>query len=190
MSSVITFNGPNSPIVPGMNGAVLLAAVAALWAAPVLADPVADFYRGKSITVVSAGEAGGVHSTYAQLISGYIRKYIPRQPAVVIQHMSGAGGNLAMNYLHNVAPRDGSYLGVPLQDVIFNAKLGVAAVRYDAAHVQYLGGADVIRTTVTVMKASGVNSLGDAKHKEVLIGASGKSGQNYIVPIVLNNVLG
>ena len=63
MSSVITFNGPNSPIVPGMNGAVLLAAVAALWAAPVLADPVADFYRGKSITVVSAGEAGGVHST-------------------------------------------------------------------------------------------------------------------------------
>src|SRR5438067_1398208 len=62
--------------------------------------------------------------------------------------MSGAGGNLAMNYLHNVAPRDGSYRGVPLQDLLFNAKLGVAAVRYDGAQAHYLGGADVIRTTV------------------------------------------
>ena len=50
MGSVIIFNGPNSRIVPGIKGlTVFLAAVASLWAAPVLADPVADFYRGKSM---------------------------------------------------------------------------------------------------------------------------------------------
>jgi hypothetical protein len=43
-------------------GAIVpLAAMAVLWTEPVLADPVADFYKGKTITVVSAGEAGGAH---------------------------------------------------------------------------------------------------------------------------------
>jgi tripartite-type tricarboxylate transporter receptor subunit TctC len=153
-------------------------------------DPEADFYRGRTITVVSAGEPGGAHAVYAQIISGHIRKYIPGHPAVAIQHMVGAGGNLAANYLYNVARKDGATIGVPLQDLIFNARLGVAAVKYDAAQAHYLGGADVTRTVVTVMKSSGVTSLDAAKQREVLMGGSGKSGQNYIVPTVLNSVLG
>jgi tripartite-type tricarboxylate transporter receptor subunit TctC len=167
---------------------VLLAA--ALAAAPACADPVADFYRNKSVTVVSAGEAGGAHGVYAQLISAHIKAHIPGNPNVVIQHMVGAGGNLAMNYLHNVASKDGTHIGVPLQDLIVNARIGVAAVKYDPATAHYLGGADVTRTTVTVMKASGVASLEDARRKEVVMGASGKSGQNYVIPTVLNSIVG
>jgi tripartite-type tricarboxylate transporter receptor subunit TctC len=167
-----------------------LAAVAIVWSAPAAADPVADFYRAKTIIVVSGGEVGGAHGVYAQLIVPHIKKYIPGNPNVVIQYMGGAGGNLAMNYLYNIAPKDGTYIGVPLQDLVVNARIAVAAVKYDAAAAHYLGGADVTRTTVTVMKASGVNSLDDARRKEVLMGASGKSGQNYIIPTVLNAVLG
>ncbi len=167
-----------------------LALLAVAGAAPAAADAVADFYRGKTIVVVSAGEVSGAHGAYAQLISAHIKKHIPGNPNIVIQYMVGAGGNLAMNYLYNVAPKDGTYVGVPLQDLIVNARIGVAAVKYDAAEAHYLGGADVTRTTVTVMKASGINSLEDARHKEVLMGASGKSGQNYVIPTVLNAVLG
>jgi tripartite-type tricarboxylate transporter receptor subunit TctC len=167
-----------------------LAAAMAACATPVVADPVADFYRGKTIVVVSGGEVGGAHGAYAQLIVPHIKKHIPGNPNVIIQYMGGAGGNLAMNYLYNIAPKDGTYIGVPLQDLIVNARIAVAAVKYDAAAAHYLGGADVTRTTVTVMKASGVNSLDDARHKEVLMGASGKAGQNYIIPTVLNAVLG
>lgn len=172
-----------------MRGIFALAA-GALWAAPVQADPVADFYSNRTVVVVSAGEVGGAHGTYAQLISAHIKKHIPGNPSIVIQYMAGAGGNLAMNYLYNVAPKDGTYIGVPLQDLIVNARIRVAAVKYDAAKAHYLGGADMTRTTVTVMKSSGVNSLEEARRKEVLIGASGKSGQNYVIPVVLNAVLG
>jgi hypothetical protein len=66
----------------------------------------------------------------------------------------------------------------------------VQAVKYDASQVHYLGGADVTRTTVSVMKRSGVSTLDDAKHKEVLMGSTGKSGQTYIIPVVLNAILG
>ena len=157
---------------------------------PARADPVADFYKDKTITVVSAGEAGGAHGVYAQLIAAYMRKYIPGNPALNVQFMVGAGGNLSMNYLYNVAPKDGTYIGVPLQDLIFNARIGVAAVKYDPSKARYLGGADTTRTTVTVMKSSGIATIEDAHRNEVVIGASGGSGQNYIVPIVLNALLG
>jgi tripartite-type tricarboxylate transporter receptor subunit TctC len=158
-------------------------------ASPARAEAVADFYKDKIVTLVSAGEAGGAHGTYAQLISAHIRKHIPGNPTVVIQYMLGAGGNQAANYLYNVAPKDGTAIGLPLQDLIFNARIGVQAVKYDAAKTHYLGGADVTRTTVSVMKASGVHSLDDARRNEVLMGATGKSGQTYIIPVVLNSML-
>ena len=56
--------------------------------------------------------------------------------------------------------------------------------------MHYLGGADVTRTTVSVWRASGIHTLEDARQREVLMGASGRSGQTYIVPITLNAVLG
>jgi tripartite-type tricarboxylate transporter receptor subunit TctC len=173
-----------------VRGIAALAAVACLSIGPARADAVADFYRDKTVTLVSAGEAGGAHGTYAQLITAHIKKHIPGNPNVVIQYMLGAGGNLAPNHLYNVAPKDGTFIGLPLQDLIFNARIGVQAVKYDAAKAYYLGGADVTRTTVSVMKASGVHSLDDAKRREVLMGATGRSGQTYVIPVVLNSLLG
>jgi tripartite-type tricarboxylate transporter receptor subunit TctC len=167
-----------------------LAITAGLGTLPARADAVADFYKGKTITLVSAGEAGGAHGTYAQVITAHIKKHIPGNPTVVVQYMLGAGGNQAANYLYNVAPKDGTVIGLPLQDLIFNARIGVQAVKYDAAKVHYLGGADITRTTVSVMKASGILTLEDARQKEVLMGSTGKSGQTYIIPVVLNSLLG
>jgi hypothetical protein len=172
-------------------GAIALAALTLLSiAVPARADAVADFYRDKTITLISAGEAGGAHGTYAQLLVQHFRRHVPGNPNIVIQHMVGAGGNLAPNYLHNVAPKDGTAIGHPLQDLIFNARIGIAAVKYDAPKVHYLGGADVTRTTVSVWRASGIHTLEDAKQREVLMGASGRSGQTYIIPVTLNAVLG
>jgi len=168
----------------------ILAAQFAVIAPPAAADPVANFYKGKTVTVVSSGSAGGAHGVYAQLITAHIRQYVPGQPTVIIQYMPGAGGNKAMNYLFNATRDDGTFLGVPLQDVIFSARIGIKAVKYDAAKAHYLGGADVTRTTVTVMKASGIRTIEDAKKKEVLMGASGKSAQPYMIPVVLNALLG
>src|SRR5262245_45050062 len=168
----------------------VLAAIACLSIGPARADAVADFYRDKTITLVSAGEAGGAHGAYAQLIAPHVKKHIPGNPTIAIQYMLGAGGNQAPNYLYNVAPRDGTVIGLPLQDLIFNARIGVHAVKYDPAAAHYLGGADVTRTTVSVMKASGILTLEDARRNEVLMGATGKSGQTYIIPVLLNRMLG
>lgn len=174
-------------MILGQGSAMALCIVAA--GTTVDADPVADFYKGGTITVVSGGGAGGAHGAYAQLISARIGQFIPGRPNVVVQYMPGAGGNKAMNYLYKVTARNGNFVGVPLQDLIFNARVGVKAVKYDAAKARYLGGVDTTRTTVTVMKSGGALTLDDAKRKEVLMAASGRGGQTYLIPVVLNTML-
>ncbi|MFN3890666.1 MAG: hypothetical protein ACK4MV_09730 [Beijerinckiaceae bacterium] len=166
-----------------------LMAIGFMGGASASSDRVADFYRGRTVYVISAGGAGGAHGLYGQVIASHIKRHIPGNPNVVIQYMLGAGGNISMNYLYNVAAKDGTYIGVPLQDLIFNARIGVQEVKYDPKKVRYLGGADTTRTVVSVMRASKIATLRDAADREVLIGTSGRSGQSYIIPVVLNALL-
>ena len=175
-----------------MNRRIVFGLVSAsvLWAVAAQADSVSDFYSGKTVTVVSSGGAGGSHGAYAQLITAHIKNFIPGNPNVIIQYLPGAGGNKAMNYLYNATRDDGTFIGVPLQDLMFNARIGVKGVKYDAGEAHYLGGADVPFVSVTVMKSSGIASLDDAKRKEVMMASAGKGGQTYMVPVLLNSLLG
>ena len=65
----------------------------------------ADVFAGKTVRIiVPAGPAGG-YGLYAQLAANHIGRFIPGNPNVVISHMPGAAGLIAMNYLYEVAPR-------------------------------------------------------------------------------------
>ncbi|MGE0748702.1 MAG: hypothetical protein AB7K86_25805, partial [Rhodospirillales bacterium] len=63
---------------------LFLIAAAAVLALPAQADTVADFYRGKTITVIIASNAGGSHSVYSQFASQYLTRHIPGNPSIVV----------------------------------------------------------------------------------------------------------
>ena len=86
---------------------VLLALFACLCAAPACADPVADFYKGATVTMVVSTSAGGGYDTLARAIARQLGKHIPGHPTLVVSNMPGAGGLIATNYLYSAAPRDG-----------------------------------------------------------------------------------
>jgi tripartite-type tricarboxylate transporter receptor subunit TctC len=154
------------------------------------ADAVADFYKGKTITIVVAAGPGGGHSVYSQALSPGLQKHMPGNPNFIIQNMGGAGGTKAANYLSTAAPQDGTYIGILLQDTPLAARLRATGIRYDPAKFHYLGGADITRSAFVVMKASGVSSLEDAMKQEVLMGSTGRGSQTFIVPTLVNEVLG
>src|SRR4029077_11951527 len=62
-----------------------------------------DFYRGKQLKIIVGSEAGGGFSSYSLLLSAYLGKNIPGNPAVSIQHLPGSGGVNAIDYLANAA---------------------------------------------------------------------------------------
>ena len=84
--------------------------LAALAASQARADAVADFYRGKQINLVVGYGPGGGYDVYARLVGRHLGRHIPGQPSVVVQNMPGAGSLRAVNYLYNVAARDGTTL--------------------------------------------------------------------------------
>src|SRR5262249_82759 len=78
-------------------------ALLALGPSAASADPIADFFKGKSINWILSAGAGGGYSGYAHVFAPYLSAHIPGKPNVIVQNMPGAGGIRAMIFLNNVA---------------------------------------------------------------------------------------
>ena len=91
----------------------ILTAVAVMTAATggAQADPVADFYKGKTVQLVVGYGPGGGYDVYARVLSRHMGKHIPGNPTIIVQNMPGAGSLRAANYLYTVAPKDGTVFG-------------------------------------------------------------------------------
>lgn len=93
--------------------AVRTAAAAILVLAVPAAGAVAqDFYAGKRLTILINYAAGGPADVEGRVVARHIGKHIDGQPGIVVQNMDGAGGLMGTNYVGEIAPRDGTVLGL------------------------------------------------------------------------------
>jgi tripartite-type tricarboxylate transporter receptor subunit TctC len=153
-------------------------------------DPVADFYRGKSIHVLIGVNVGGGYDMEARLVARFIGKYIPGNPTVVPQNMIGAGGIKMANYLYAVAPQDGTAIGMFPGTLIAAQAVGISGVQYDANRFSWLGSMSISPLTFGVWHTAAVRSLADARTKEVVAAASNPGAITYTFPRLLNEMLG
>src|SRR5206468_12150912 len=103
-------------LMPKLAGAALTS-VLLLACAPATADSVADFYQGKQIRFVVRTTPGGDYDQYSRLLARFMGKYIPGNPQFVVVNMPGGGGITAANYMAQVAPRDGTVIGIVSQGI-------------------------------------------------------------------------
>ena len=168
------------------------AATLAVVAIPAIgnADPVADFYKDKSVRVIISGEVGGTYDSDGRLVAKHIGKHIPGNPRVIPENMLGASGRVAANYLYNAAPKDGTVVAILQQSVALGQALGESGIQYDAARFNWLGSPVRPDETLVVWHTTGVKTMEDAKKKEVIIGATSPTGMNYLYPKLANELLG
>src|SRR5580704_3207979 len=99
-----------------------LAALAAFLAAPAgHAQTVADFYRGKTLHMVIGYVPGGGYDLYGRLAAEFLSRHIPGNPLILPQNMPGNSSLRAVDYLIQVAPKDGTYFGSVQQAVAMTA---------------------------------------------------------------------
>ena len=98
---------------------------------PAKAQSVADFYRGKTITMAVGTSPGGDYDLRMRMVGRYLGKYIPGNPTVVATNMPGAGQMLVANWLANVAPKDGTVMVALSQNMAVHQATGASGVRYD-----------------------------------------------------------
>lgn len=154
------------------------------------ADPVADFYRGKTVNVYIGVGVGGEYDLHARLVARYIGKYIPGNPTLVPQNMTGAGGLRMANYLYEVAPKDGTAIGMLANNFPAMQAVGIGGIQFDAAKFNWIGSISPTVETMAVWKTAGVKTLEEARTKEVVAGASGRGAITYMFPAMLNETLG
>lgn len=154
------------------------------------ADSADGFYRGKTVRLVVGYPAGGMYGIYAKLASEHLGKQLPGKPTIINEHMPGAGGMKAANYIYNAAPRDGSYIAMLSKDVALAALLKPEAVKYDPKRLSFIGSLFPYSAVFTVWHAAGVKTWEDAKKKEVVVAATGKSAHEYIEMALLREFTG
>jgi len=165
---------------------VFLAATAA---APSNAEPVAEFYKGKTINVLIGVGAGGFYDMNARIVARHIGRHIPGNPVLVPQNMTGAGGARMAAYLADVAARDGTNIGMIANNFPAMRAAGIEAIKFDIGAFQWIGSVSPLAGALTVWSASGVESLADAQKREVVVGASGRGADSFSMPTMLNQFL-
>ena len=153
-------------------------------------DAIAEFYRGKTVNVLIGVGVGGEYDIQARLVARHIGKHIPGNPTVVAQNMTGAGGLRMINYLYNVAAKDGTFIGMIANAFPAMQAVGAAGVQFDAAKMQWIGSIAPAVETMAVWHTTGVKTIDDARKREVVAGASARGAITFIYPQMMNELLG
>jgi len=164
-------------------------AVLALSAAAA-ADPIADFYKAKGLTVYVGSDPGGGYDTYGRLVSRHIQKFLPGNPAIVVKNMPGASGMRLANYIYAKAEKDGSEIGIVQNTVVLEPMMGNTAVQYEPDKFVWLGSVSSLTSTCVVWRTSAVQSMEQAREREVLVGGQGSRSSTVLVPNSLNALTG
>jgi tripartite-type tricarboxylate transporter receptor subunit TctC len=154
------------------------------------ADSAADFYKGKTVFMLAGVSAGGDVDFKMRLLARYIGRYIPGKPTVVPQNMVGATGLLMANYLYRIAVQDGTYIGLVQNGLPAYQTVGMPGVQFETAKFNWIGSMAPSNQTMAVWKTAGVNTIEDAKTKELPTAAIGAAGVSTSFPLLLNALLG
>src|SRR5436853_5082578 len=163
--------------VPRMASARILVAAAAMLALlqteGARAQSPEAFFARKTITISIGYTAGGSYDLYGRLVARHLGKHIPGAPTVVAQNMPGAGSLKAANYVYEVAPKDGTALGVVVESAALEQALSNPGVQYDAAKFAYIGRVATSNNIFMQWHGAKVQSLDDARRMETSLAGTG-----------------
>ena len=99
----------------------------------------ANFYAGKTVTLVATTAPGGTGDLRVKAMVPFLKKHIPGNPTVVIEYMDGGGGRKGANHLYKSVAPDGLTIGAASGAIVGLAVMGEKGVSYDPSKFIYLG---------------------------------------------------
>ena len=149
-----------------------------------------DFYKGKTVKIYVGAGAGGGYGFFGRAFGKFYGNYIPGKPNVIVINKPGAGGTKMTNWAYNVAPKDGSVVGMPLMTVATNQHLRAKKIKYDATKLNWIGNMERSISLLFTWHTSKTKTIGDARKRVTMMGGSGKSSPIYQNIILANRLLG
>ncbi len=150
----------------------------------------ADF-KGETITLQIGFGPGGGYDTYGRVLARHYGRLIPGNPNVVPKNMPGAGALRLANHIYNVAPKDGTEIGIFASSAVMEPLMGNDQAKFDATKYSWIGSMNSDIAFCGVWQGSGVAaSFQEMMNKETIFGSSGPAAITHQHPLVLGNLLG
>jgi len=146
-----------------------------------------DFYQGKTLTVIVGFAPGGGVDTTARMVARHLVRFIPGQPALVMQNMEGAGGIVSANHLGRRVAADGLTLAVPGRSWFVEGVVKNPSVTFDSTQLSYVGSPGAVNSMVFVRAATGIRTFDDLKShpRPVSFGSIGSTTPTAMIPVLL-----
>jgi tripartite-type tricarboxylate transporter receptor subunit TctC len=159
-------------------------AAALLASAPTQAQPVSDFYRGKTLRMLIGYGPGGGYDIYGRLVAEFLPRHLPGTPTMVTQNMPGAGSFVAAKYMYDVAPKDGTVFGSLAQTLALDSMTNTNA-KLDVGKMPYIGRVVTNIDVGAALPKTGIESFQDVRAKQYSVGASGGGSTTVLFPTAL-----
>src|SRR5690348_857464 len=154
----------------------------------------AQYYAGKTITIVVGYKPGGGYDRTARMLARHLPKYIPGKPNIIVQNMPGANSIIAANHVYMVAKPDGLTIGTFNRNLPIAQLTHVDGVKYDMTKFQWIGSAASESTILAIRNDLPYKTIEDLKKipadKPLIIGATGPGANTYDFPLLLKELAG
>ena len=135
-----------------------------------------DFYRGKTLTLVVGNTPGSGYDTYGRLVSRYMARHLPGNPAVVPQSMPGAGSVKAAEFIYAVAPKDGTLFGIVMPGALIDPLVNKGtAYRYQPGRFEFIGTADSGTKLCFSSARSQIKTIEDAQRTTAIVSSTARA---------------
>jgi tripartite-type tricarboxylate transporter receptor subunit TctC len=128
----------------------------------------ADFYRGKTVTIVVGFAPGGGYDISARIVARHLGKHIPGNPNIIVENRPGAGSLVAANLVYKSLPKDGTYITTFNSQMVLQQLLGQPGIEFDGRKFNWLGSVSSSQSACAVHNETGVT------HIKQLMGPGGK----------------
>jgi tripartite-type tricarboxylate transporter receptor subunit TctC len=153
------------------------------------ADSVADFYKGKQITLIIGGGAGGGYDVYFRALGRHLGKHIPGNPTIIPKNQPAASGLAAAAARYTTADKDGTVIGAFPNNVPMDPLFGNPGARYDALKLNWLGSIGKLQNVCATWHTSPIKTIAQARERDVVVAAAAAPTNTAIMPKVLNALL-
>jgi tripartite-type tricarboxylate transporter receptor subunit TctC len=153
------------------------------------ADPVADFYHGKTLNLIIGTSSGNDYDTRGRLLARHLGHHLPGEPTIIPQNMPGVGGVKAANYLATIAPHDGTTLHMIMSNMMSSEAIGAQGVQFDTRKFFWVGTTSSTPNVTVSWYKSGITSIEQLKTQQLIVGApNGTAGVLYVT--AMNGLIG
>lgn len=167
-----------------------IAIFALVLTSPIAAQPAGESLAGKSVSMIIGFGAGGGYDLWGRTVGRHIGRHLPGAPTVIPQNMPGAGSYAAASYIFNIAPKDGTVLGIIARDAALGPLSGATGARFDPTRLSWIGTPTKETNVCIAYHTSQVKSVLDLYEKQLIVGDTGPGTGTRSYPKALSELLG